>query len=275
MAPDQTPASDLPGTERAAELAARRLGSGGLVAQIQLVTELLSCGERELSHHWAVALLWRRVRDLGDVDSVVTDDVLGPLLDLPCAAEIVRAAASKNNSGRLGLLADALARIESEDEFAVLVRRGLMSEIDAGRARRQVEFDVEVGKYECPIESRRRAQWQRRLLAEMEHLEAGARPWPEGRGRQPGTEGKRSQARRADLSARFQALSPDEQADIVALRSGAARMFVRQHADRHHVSLATAERDWLAVRRKLHAQGLLGVSHLGARQVQLERRLTG
>jgi hypothetical protein len=265
--------TDFPATERAAELEALRLGCGALEASIQQVAELIARDELDPTHPWPAALLWRRMRDLRSVDRVVADDVLRPLLDLPFAAEVVRKAASKDPTGGLSLLADALAKIQYEDEFSVLVRRGLMSEIEAARSRRKVEFDLIAGKHKTPMESRRHSRWRRRLLAELDHLEDGARPWPKGRGRRPGSEGKRARQRRADLCARFQALASEEQAEIVALRSIAARMLVRQHAEEHGLSPATAARDWLAVRRRLHERGLLPVAHLGTKQVQLERRL--
>jgi hypothetical protein len=266
--------TDFPATERAAELEALRLGCGALEASTQQVAELIARGKLDPAHPWPAALLWRRVRDLRSGDRVVADDVLRPLLDLPFAAEVVRAAASKDPTGGLSLLADALAKIQYEDEFSVLVRRGLMSEIEAAQRRRQIEFDLVAGRCQWPVVSRRRLQWRRRLLAEMEHLEGGGKRWPEGRGRRPRSEGKRGQVRRADLCARFEALTPERQASMIGSRRVEARQFVRQHAARHGMSLATAERDWLAVRRQLHARGLLGVSHLGAKQEQLERRLS-
>jgi hypothetical protein len=266
-------ARDFPATDRAAELEARRLGSCQLEALIQQVAELIACGEVDPSDPWPVALLWRRVCDLGEIESVLTDDVLQPLLDLPCAEAVVRSAGSHDPSGRLGMLADALGKIESEDEFTVLVRRGLMSEGDAARLRRQVEFDLVAGSGESIVKSRRRRQWRRRREAEMEHLEGGGRRWPEGRGRRPGSEGKSGQARRADLDGRYQALTPEQQAKVIGLRSIEARAFVRQHAERHGISIPTADRDWLRVRRQRYERGLLGVSHLGAEQEQLERRL--
>jgi hypothetical protein len=142
-------------------------------------------------------------------------------------------------------------------------------------ARRRIAFEFAIGRHDSPIESRRRSQWRRRLLAEIEHLEDGARRWPVGRGRRPGSKGKWSEARRANLRARFQALAPDDQVNFIGLRRVAARQFVREHAERHCISIASAERDWRAVRRQLHEQGLLGVFHLGAKLEQLERRLAG
>jgi hypothetical protein len=269
--------TDFPATERSAELEARRLGCGALEALIQEVAELIACGKFDGADPWPGALLLRRVRDLGDADVVVTDEVVRPLLDLPCAAEVVRtatAAAAKDPSGRLGLLADALATIHTEDEFAVLVRGGWMSKTDAAEARRRIAFEFAVGRHDRPIESRRRSRWRRSLLAELDHLEDGARPWPVGRGRRPGSKGARTQARCADMSARFQALTAEEQANIIGQRRLPARSLVRQHAARHGISLATAERDWLAVRRQLHERGLLGVAHLGAKREPFERRLT-
>jgi hypothetical protein len=265
--------TDFSATEHAAELEARRLGSGRLEALIQQVGELLACGELEPSHPWLAALLWRRVCDLGSIERVVTDDVVAPLLDLPSAAAILRAVASRDPSGRLAALAESIANVSSDDEFGVLVRRGLMSEADAARARRRVEFEVQVGRRNPRVESRRRARRRRRLLAEMATRDEGLPPWPEGRGRRPGSEGKRAQARREDLRVRLQSRTSSDQARVVALRSDAARALVREHAERHGVSLATAERDLLSVRRQQHELGLLPVAHLGAKQEQFERRL--
>jgi hypothetical protein len=211
---------------------------------------------------------------LGDVERLVEDDVLAPLLDLPCAAGILGAAAPRDPSGKLAALAEALPNISSEDEFGVLVRRGLMTEAGAARVRRRVEFGLVVGEQTSRLDSRRRARWRNRLLAEIDARDEGMAPLPEGRGRRPGSEGKRAHGRRQDLRLRFHEMPPSEQERNVTLRSTAARGLVHEHAARHGVSLATAERDWLTVRRQLHETGLLPVIHLGSKREQLERRLT-
>jgi len=132
----------------------------------------------------------------------------------------------------------------------------------------------QVGEHIRPPESRRHAQWRRRLLAEMEERDEGTPPWPKGRGRRPGSQGKRVRARQDDLFVRFRGLEGPEQDRFVALRSDAARRFVREHAERHGMSIKTAERDWFAVRRRANEQGFLGVAHLGAKGEQLMRPLT-
>jgi len=68
--------------------------------------------------------------------------VLAPLLELHCAAGILRAVASRDTSGRLGVLAEALPNTSPDDEFDVLVRQGVMTESAAARARRRVEYDI-------------------------------------------------------------------------------------------------------------------------------------
>jgi hypothetical protein len=108
---DPRPGSDLPATERSAELAALRLGSGQLGAQIEQVAELLARGELGESHPWPASLVWRRLRDLGDIDRVVSDDVLAPLLELRCAVGVIEAVASRDPSGRVAVLAEVLGNI--------------------------------------------------------------------------------------------------------------------------------------------------------------------
>ena len=173
------------------------------MAHIQQVAELLARGELEPSHPWPAALLWRRVRDLREIALVLNDDALQPLLDLSCAPEVLRAVASSDPSGRLDLLADALEKVESQDEFDILVRRGLMSEAEAAHSRRRIEFELAAGQHTAPTESRQRSRWRRCLLAQMEHLEYGARAWPDGRGRRPGSEGTKVRKRRGSCVGGF------------------------------------------------------------------------
>jgi hypothetical protein len=98
---------DLPATDTEADLEARRLSSGQLAAHIAQAAELLALGELDPSHPYPPALLWRRVRDLGG-EGIASDPVLAPLLALPCAAVVLREAASKDLTGTLDRLADAL-----------------------------------------------------------------------------------------------------------------------------------------------------------------------
>jgi HrpA-like RNA helicase len=138
--------------------------------------------------------------------------------------------------------------------------------LDPERTRKGWEL---VPRDAPPYRSRRDVQARRRFLAERHGT-----LWPDGKGRRPGAEGKKAAARRADLLARFAELDSHERDRAIGLRSNAARRLVTEHAARHGVSLATAKRDWLAVRRTLHGHGQLGTFHLDAeRRAKLDRRL--
>jgi hypothetical protein len=251
-------ADDLPATELEAELAATRLGAGQLVAHVELAADLLERGELDPSHPWIAALVWRRVRDLHGVDTLASDGVLAPLLDLPCAAEVLHALAPKDQSGTLGRLADALTQhlddeyldelaarkrfVEEQTDRIVATYAGVSTD-EVARIRRVRQLrraaaglppdftEAELAGYQ----SRRSLQARRRRIAAYVARTDGTQPPPEGKGRWPGSKGTRTLQRRRDLAARWPALSADE-------RRPAAL------AERYGVSLATAKRDAAAVR---------------------------
>jgi hypothetical protein len=91
----------------------------------------------------------------------------------------------------------------------------------------------------APYESRRMLQRRRRRVAgQLARCDATPEP-PPGRGRRPGTEGKKAAARRADLDA---ALSASRYRPVTEL--------IADHAARHGISHATAWRDLRRVRAR-------------------------
>jgi hypothetical protein len=249
---------DLPATPKEAELESTRLGAGQLAAHIEQAAGLLARGELDSSHPWPAALVWRRVRDLHGVETLASDGVLAPLLDLPCAADVLHALAPKDPSGTLDRLADALAphlddeyldelagrrRFVEEQTDRIVARYAGVSTDEVARIRRARQLrraaaglppdftQAELAGYQ----SRRSLQARRRRIGAYVARTDGTQPPPEGKGRWPGSKGTRTLQRRRDLAERWPALSADE-------RRPAAL------AERYGVSLATAKRDATAVR---------------------------
>jgi len=262
-------ACGLPATVKEAELKAIELGSGGLAAQIEQVAKMLDRGELNPSHPWPGALLWQRVRDLHGV-GLPNDPVLAPLLALPCAAVVLREAASKDSTGTLDRLADALTPdLGNEDESELTATRAAVSaqrdaivakyagvsieEVD--QTRRQRRFERVAGglaaepeepsstafeRWQVPLlpgkkYSRRDVQALRQQWAERMARLDEVPPPPVGKGRRPGSKGARTLERRRDLAARWAGLSEDQ-------RRPAALV------ERYGVSLSTAKRDLAAVK---------------------------
>jgi hypothetical protein len=242
---------DLPASSKEADLEATRLGAGQLASHIKQAAELLVRGELDPSHPWPAALLWRRVRDLHSIEAVAADDVLAPLVRAPGADGVLRATAAKDPSGKLALLADALAPDwrdsvrpagglttdeivakhagVSTEEVAHYRRERRLRRVGAGLPPEPTEAEL------AGYQSRRRLQTRRRRVTSyVARLDNTPAP-PQGKGRWPGSRGKRTMQRRCELAALWPKLSADE-------RRPAAL------AKRLGVSLATAKRDAAAIR---------------------------
>lgn len=281
-----------PAKTRSAESEAIRLGSGEVRPQLAMIADLVERGELDPDSPWPLALVAEQVKrlarplgiqapvsgveDLRTHDdrrrfglALVNDPTLAPIL-VPSAVGWLREAGALDPSGAVALLAEALEqearRGRIADELDVLVRLGYMDGNAARRKRLKHAFDGSSK----PL-SRRQRQGRARLLARR-----GATTWPRGRGRRPGAEGRAAGTRWRDLLACYVELPPAERNRLVALRSRAARTFVRAHAERHGVSLATGKRDWLTVQRELAGRGQLAVLSArldSAQREKFQRRL--
>jgi hypothetical protein len=282
----------FPSTAHKAGFEAGRLGSAELAQSIRQLAELISRGELAADHVWPVALVMRQVKEVAaylrvevpppGVENLRTvahrrqlglaligDETLRPMLLVPASHETLRAAAQADPLGVMERFADELdaQQVRGLDSEALELGR-----IDEDRARMQALTLAVEPPYPSWPRSRRQAQRMRRLLAGMD-----GKDWTPGRGRRPGAEGRVAKARRQDLLARYLDLPQGEQERMIALRSTLARAFVIGHKERHGVSMATAERDWLWVRSTLAERGQLGyIGLIEPEQVpELERRLFG
>jgi len=249
---------------------------------------MIARGTIESTHPYAIALVVRRVRDVGMSlqptpgdpehfdqrrtdehrrfgESLVVDETLAPML-VPACAATVRAAAGADPLGALETIADELerqARSSVDDELAVLVRRRVLSDRQAQTRRLLMAFE----------EPPQGPTFRRSLQAFRRAARPDEARSPEGRGRRPGAEGEKAAARREDLLGRYRQSSMVRQTSLVALRSDDVRDFVAAHAARHGVSRRTAERDWLSTRAWLHERGQLPIiGELDARSADVLRR---
>ena len=149
---DGSAVAAFPTTDREAEAAATRLGSGsGFADAVAHAADLLASGELEPSHPWLAALLWQRVRHLRDVALVPGDGASEPLLAAPGAEQLLHTVAPRDPSGRLAALADALAP-DPENELRIF------------RGRTMTFFELIAEYAGCTPEEARQQRQRRRLV---------------------------------------------------------------------------------------------------------------
>lgn len=257
------------GTAKEADLLVRRLAAGELPDVIASYGQLISTGDISSHDPMVVALMHRRVRELGAdlghgggippqdgalAREIAVDPVLRPLLRqrsvralLPTMAWDPQMGPSRGWRARIR---NAIDRVEMRASIAAV--SGEHPESLDGRAW---EWQVELalsGFLRSERKSRADVMRQRRPAHPPAAL-AGAR-----RGRQPGAAGRARAERLGDLRARYLELPPAEQ-DALANKPGHVRPWLREHVDRHSVSESVAYQDWKQLRTDLLAQGQLPV----------------
>lgn len=255
-------------TAKEAHLHVRGLGAGEFPDVIASFGQLISMGDVSAHDHRVVALMHRRVREIGaDLNhgggipprdealarAIACDPVLRPLL----RQETVRALLPTMAwDPQIGPSAASWARIRDEidrDEMraSFAARSG---EPAQSLDRRAWALRIELALTGSLPEPEARADLtRRRRPARPPEVITGVR-----RGRQPGAAGRACTERLMDLRARYLELPPAEQIAL-ANEWGHCRSWLREHADRHGVRESVAYADWKRLRTGLLAQGQLPV----------------